>query len=200
VLRNTEATYGSLAKWLHWGMALWFLVAYVIIIYITWGKEGPFSNTNPHKVVGFSILVPLAIRAYWRWTNPAPKLPSGMPGWQVRVSHLSHYFLYFLMLAMPLSGYFSNGGGVNYGIFRIPGFGRTRIAAWIFETFGITYEQWDAFWNVFHYGIVGPWIFSGLVILHASAAIYHHVVQKDNVLLRMLPDNKMSEQKSPNQF
>ena len=115
-------------------------------------------------------------------------MPSGMPRWQVWASRFSHFFLYFLLFLMPITGYFGNGGGVDYGIFRVPPFGRTPIAAWIFDTFGITYPQWDKFFDTVHYGIVGPYIFWVLILLHASAAVYHHKVQKDNVLARMLPD------------
>ena len=82
MLRNTESTYGSLAKWLHWLMALWVLTAYVIILYITSGTtERPPPGLNYHKVVGFTILVPLALRLCWRAINPQPKTPDGMPRW-----------------------------------------------------------------------------------------------------------------------
>lgn len=188
MLRNTETSYGSVAKFLHWTMALWFLTAYVVIIYLTWDHtEGLIPGLNYHKVIGFTILVPLALRFAWRLRNPQPRLPATMPRWQKRVSHLSHFLLYFFMLAMPVTGYLGNGGGVDYGIFQVPPFMRTDLALWIFETFGITAQQWDVFFDTFHYRIVGPFVFSSLVILHAGAALYHHVVMKDEVLVRMLP-------------
>ena len=188
MLRNTEASYGSVAKFLHWLMALWFLGAYLIITYLTWGHtEGLIPGLNYHKVVGFTILVPLVFRVIWRLTNPEPRLPDHMPRWQIRASRLSHLLLYFFMFAMPISGYLGNGGGVDYGIFHIPPFMRTGLALWIFDALGITSQQWDVFFDTFHYRIVGPYLFSTLIIAHASAAIFHHVVQKDNVLRRMLP-------------
>ena len=191
MLRNTETSYGSVAKFLHWLMALWVLAAYVVIIYLTWGHtEGLIPGLNYHKVVGFTVLVPLVFRVIWRVINPAPRLPPGMPRWQVRISRLSHLLLYFFMFAMPVSGYLGNGGGVDYGIFQIPPFMRTSLALWIFDALGITWQQWDVFFDTFHYRIVGPFIFSTLIIAHASAAIFHHVVQKDDVLRRMLHDKR----------
>ena len=188
MLKNTESTYGSVAKWLHWLMALWILTAYIIILYITSGTdERPPPGLNYHKVVGFTILIPLIFRLYWRAINPRPKEPAGMPPWQAKASQLSHFFLYFFLFLMPITGYLGNGGGVDYGIFHIPAFGRTPIAAWIFETFGITYPQWDYFFDTVHYRIVGPYVFWVLILVHASAALYHHKVQKDDVLTRMLP-------------
>jgi cytochrome b561 len=193
MLKNTETSYGSVAKFLHWLMALWFLTAYLVITYLTWGHtEGLIPGLNYHKVVGFTILVPLIFRVIWRVTNPEPGLPAGMPRWQARVSRLSHFLLYFFMFAMPISGYLGNGGGVDYGVFQVPPFMRTNLALWIFDALGITPQQWDVFFDTFHYRIVGPYIFSSLIIAHASAAIFHHTVQKDNVLRRMLP-GKLTE-------
>jgi cytochrome b561 len=189
MLRNTETSYGSVTKFLHWLMAAWILTAYVVIIYLTWGHtEGPIAGLNYHKVVGFTILLPFFFRVVWRLSNPEPRLPDGMPTWQVRTSRLTHFLLYFFMIAMPVSGYLGNFGGVDYGIFQVPPFARTGIASWIFDTFEITGQQWDVFFDTFHYRIVGPYVFPTLVSVHASAAIYHHIVQKDNVLRRMLPD------------
>lgn len=191
MLRNTEASYGSVARFLHWLMALWVLTAYLVITWLTWGHtEGLIPGLNYHKVVGFTILLPLAFRAAWRLTNPQPRLPATMPRWQVRLSQLSHFLLYFFMLAMPVSGYLGNFGGVDYGIFQVPPFRLTALARWIFATFAVTPEQWDYFFDTFHYRIVGPYIFSTLIVAHAGAAIYHHVVQKDDVLRRMLPGRK----------
>jgi cytochrome b561 len=188
MLKNTESTYGSVAKWLHWLMALWVLTAYIIILYITSGTtEVPPPGLNYHKVVGFTILIPLFLRVCWRATNTKPQPPDGMPTWQVRASRISHFLLYLFLFAMPITGYLGNGGGVDYGLFRVPPFGRTPIATWIFDVFGITYPQWDYFFDTIHYRIVGPYIFWVLILAHACAALYHHGILKDDVLARMLP-------------
>jgi len=189
MLRNTDTAYGSVVKWLHWMMALWVLTAMAIIFYLTWGHTPgrPPPGLDYHKAVGFTLLIPLVIRVYWRATNPVPKLLDSMASWQVYASRLSHFLLYFYMFAMPVTGYLGNGGGVNYGFFRIPSFRGSAVANWIFDTFGITYDQWNVFFDTFHYGISGPYVLPGLILVHAGAAIYHHLVQKDDVLMRMLP-------------
>ena len=176
-----------MARWLHWLIAIWVLAAYLIILYLTGRSDQfPLPGLNYHKVVGFSILVPVLLRIFWRLSNPAPKLPEGMPRWQRRISGLSHFILYFLLLAMPLSGYIGNGGGVDYGFFHVTAFMNTPMAAWINDSLGIPYSQLNDFFDRFHYGIVGPCVFWVLILVHAGAAIYHHVVQKDDVLTRML--------------
>ena len=190
--RNIDTNYGSVAKLLHWLMAAWIVTAYAVIIWLTWGHdEGLIPGLNYHKVVGFSILLPFIFRVVWRMRNPAPELPVGMPLWQVRLSRLSHASLYFLMIAMPVSGYLGNFGGVDYAILQVPPFARTELAGWIFATFDITGQQWDVFFDTFHYRIVGPYVFPTVVLLHVGAAVYHHVVLKDDVLRRMLPDKAL---------
>jgi cytochrome b561 len=191
MLRNTEFGYGSVAKWLHWLIAIWVLTAYVIILYLdARSDQFPLPGLNYHKAVGLTILIPVLLRIVWRFLNPAPKLPPDMPRWQRRASGLSHAVLYFLLFAMPLSGYIGNGGGVDYGFFRVPPFARTPMAAWINDTLGITYAQLNDFFDAFHYGVVGPYVFWVLILVHAGAALYHHVVQRDDILRRMLPDKR----------
>lgn len=195
MLRNTEAAYGSVAKFLHWLTAAWIVLAYAIIIWLTWDHtEGLIPGLNYHKVVGFTILVPFVVRVVWRLFNPSPPLPAGMPLWQVRLSKATHFLLYFLIVAMPVTGYLGNFGGVDYGVFQIPPFVRTEIAAWIFATFDITVQQWDVFFDTFHYRIVGPYVFPTVVLVHVGAAVYHHAVQKDDVLRRMLPGRQRGSQ------
>ena len=188
MLRNTETSYGSIAKFLHWLMAAWIVNAYVVILWLTWNHtEGLIPGLNYHKVIGFSILLPFVARVIWRLCNPTPRLPPGTPRWQARLSQLGHFSLYFLIIAMPVSGYLGNFGGVDFGFFQVPPFARTELASWIFATFGITLQQWDVFFDTFHYRIVGPYIFPTVVLGHVGAALYHHYVQKDPVLQRMLP-------------
>lgn len=191
MLRNTDAAYGSVAKWLHWLMALWVLAAYTIILTLDWryGGEGPMRGPliNYHKAVGFSVLIPLAIRLFWRVTNAVPRHFDSMPAWQIQASRASHFLLYLFLIAMPVSGYLGNGTGVYYGDFHVTAFQDTSLAIWIFETFDITYQEFEVVFDTFHYRIVGPFVLSSLIVVHASAAIYHHAVLKDDVLRRMLP-------------
>lgn len=185
---TTTRRYDGVARFLHWLMALWVLVAYAVIIYLTWNNtEFPLPGLNYHKVIGFTILVPLVIRLAWRWRHPPPPLPASLPRWQVRASKLSHTLLYVLLFLMPITGYLGNGGGVDYGLFQVPAFMRSELGLRLFDTLGITSQQWDVFFDTIHYRIVGPFIFSTLIVLHASAALYHHYVLKDEVLRRMLP-------------
>ena len=192
MIRNTDMSYGSVAKWLHWLTALLVLVAYLLVFYLDFVLDGEGPLRSPiirtHKAIGASILIFIVLRLWWRATNPSPKLPDSMPKWQVHASHVSHFSLYALLIAMPISGYLGNGSGVSFGIFAIPGFGKTAFGNWVLDLLGLTFEEWEVVFDAFHYQIVGPYVLWVIIAAHAGAAIYHHYVEKDDVLKRMLPE------------
>ncbi len=193
MLRNTEVNYGSVAKWLHWIVALCFLGAYCTYYFPHWivdshDPSDPVLRTARmyHTAIGLSVLLWASLRLFWKLTNPEPKLPA-MPSWQHRSSKIMHWLLYFFMFAMPITGWMGYGGGVNYGIFQLPSFRQSGFGQWVLETFSLEWEVWEAPWDYFHKKISGGLILWILIAIHVAAALYHHFVQKDDVLRRMLP-------------
>src|SRR5258705_3172995 len=57
-----------------------------------------------HKSTGMLILALLALRLLWRLSHRAPELPWEMPLWERAGAQLSHFLLYALMTALPLTG------------------------------------------------------------------------------------------------
>lgn len=192
MIRNTVTSYGSVAKWLHWLTALMILVAYLLVLYLEYVLlgEGPYRTifVKLHKAVGASVLLFFVLRLWWRCINPHPHMPASMPNWQIYSSQATHFALYALLAIMPISGYLGNGSGVDFWIFSIPGFAKTTIGIWTMDLMGITFEQWEVPFDYFHYNIAGPFLFWMIIAVHAAAAIYHHYVEKDDVLKRMLPE------------
>jgi cytochrome b561 len=191
MIRNTENSFGSVAKWIHWLTATWILAAYVVIYYMHWvvGNDSPNrgSYVNYHKMIGFSTFIFIAIRLYWRFTNPQPKHPSSMPKWQVMASNGTHFLLYFFLIVIPLSGWIGNSSGVNYLLFRIPPVDELAAGVWFMQAIGVTYDEFQAPFDYFHYHLSGPILFPIILGAHIGAAMYHHYVEKDEVLKRMLP-------------
>src|SRR3546814_10476605 len=58
-----------------------------------------------HKPLGAAILVLLVLRIAVRLRHRPPPLPADLPTSQRRAATFSHWLLYALMLAMPLSGW-----------------------------------------------------------------------------------------------
>ena len=59
MIKNTERTYGSIAKWFHWLVAFCFLAAYVVVYYKIWFLDKDDSlfrpSLNIHVAIGFSV-------------------------------------------------------------------------------------------------------------------------------------------------
>lgn len=129
-----------------------------------------------HKWAGVTILALASLRLLWRLTHPAPAYPNSMPVWQKTAANSLHSFLYVLMFAVPLSGYFytlSAGIPVVYfGLFQLP----------------VLIDANPALKPVLkglHF-----WLNMGLagcVALHVAAALKHQFIDRDGELKRMLP-------------
>jgi cytochrome b561 len=129
-----------------------------------------------HKWAGVTILLVSAARLLWRVSHPSPALPAAMPRWQRAAAHASHHFLYLLFFAAPLTGWlFSSTAGfqtVYFGVLPIPDLlGKNKELADVLK----------ASHRFINYAL------AALVVLHAAAAVKHHVVDGDDVLARMLP-------------
>lgn len=173
-----RTAYHSLQKLFHWGMAL-MIVALLIVGYVMHGMETSpekFQLYALHKATGFMVLALVVPRLLARLGLGVPPLPGHMPAWQRHAANLSHWGLYVLMVLMPLSGWLmssSAGFPVSvYGWFVLP------------DPVGVD-EDLSEFMEEVHEWLAIALI--GLISAHALAALFHHFVQKDAVLRRMLP-------------
>lgn len=129
-----------------------------------------------HKWAGVTVFLLSAARLLWRLSHPAPALPSSMPAWQRTAANASHHVLYLLFFAAPLSGWlFSSAAGfqtVYFGVLPLP------------DLLSKNKEVADVLKLVHRFA---NYTLAALVVLHAAAALKHHVVDRDDVLARMLP-------------
>lgn len=188
--RNTAQDYGRIARWLHWGTALLFLLAYCAVYYRHWftEKQTPENMValHLHLSAGISIGMVVVLRIVWRVMNPQPALEPG-PRWQHLSAHTLHYALYAVMIAMPVTGYIGTGVATEYFyLFQIPKFEETWLfQALVWEQLGLTFEEWEAPIDFFHKEIMGAWLVWMLIAGHAGAALYHHFKLKDQTLVKM---------------
>lgn len=200
-LKNTDLTYGSVAKWLHWTTALCFLVAYLSFYYGHYFTEARTPDrrfiTGLHTMFGITAGLLVLPRLIWKFINPQPKLDDG-PKWQHMASHAAHWVLYLFIIAMPLSGWLGYGGqSVNFfWLFDIPTFRTTELFQWlVVEKMSMDFDTFESPIDFFHKVLAGRWMVWILILVHVAAALYHHFVQRDNTLRKMLPFGKVADNK-----
>src|SRR5207248_4153792 len=80
--------------------------------------------TRRSSDLGITILGLALIRLMWRWANPTPPLPDTLRPYERALARFTHAALYFLLFAMPLSGWMmssARGFPVSwFGFFQLP--------------------------------------------------------------------------------
>lgn len=177
-LKNTQARWGSVSQALHWLIVL--LILAMAWLGLTMGglPNGPdkIATYALHKSIGLCILALAVLRLLWRLYAGAPAPVPGTPRWQARVAALTHVALYVLLLALPLTGWLLNSAAGFplqwFGLFNLPSIATRDEALHALAT--------QAHEVLF-------WALATLVLLHAAAAIHHHLFLGDATLARMLP-------------
>ncbi|ROU04695.1 cytochrome b [Lysobacter enzymogenes] len=180
-LKNTADRWGAVSQSLHWLIVLLIAAIAVIGLTMTDMSNGPskIKIYALHKSLGLTLLALVAARLLWRVYAGAPAPVAGTPHWQERIASLTHWALYALMFALPLSGWLFNstaGYPLQYfGLFNLP-----KLAARNEELAQLTRNLHET----------GFWVLLALVLAHAAAAFYHHLFQNDATLTRMLPGGR----------
>jgi cytochrome b561 len=172
-----EAGYTPIARLLHWTVAVLVLlmIPLGIIIANEWGGPAQTFLYNLHKSIGATLIPIVVIRIIYRLANPPPPLPDDIPAIQRFAAVATHWMLYVLILIQPLVGYIMTSAYPA----PVPFFGLFNLPALWPEDRALSERL-----SVVH-------LYTGLAIavvaaMHIGAALYHHFVRKDRVLMRMI--------------
>ncbi|MEO7744122.1 MAG: cytochrome b [Usitatibacter sp.] len=163
---------------LHWAVALLVLVNLAFGLYVV---DLPLSPQKLrffswHKWIGVTVFVLATARILWRLGHVPPALPAAIPRWERRFAEETHRLLYVLIFAAPLSGWlFSSAAGfqtVYLGVLPIP------------DLLARNRELAEAL-KLGHHWI--NYTMAAVVALHIAAAFKHRLLDRDEVLARMLP-------------
>ena len=119
----------------------------------------------------------VVVRIGWRLTHRAPAPDSGTPPWQRWASGLTHLALYGLIVVMSLTGWAAS----SVREWPVTLFGAATLPTILPAGTKIGFKMGDMHADQL------SWVLLGLIGLHALAALYHHFIQRDSVLRRMLP-------------
>jgi cytochrome b561 len=162
---------------LHWLTVLLIIAAYVLATLLEDMKLSPLKLQLYawHKWIGMSVLFILPLRLLLRALDPFDHRAE-LTMTEIRISAAVHGLLYLLLIVVPLSGWLhSSASGFSvvwFGVLPLPDLvGKDKALAESFEEL--------------HAGAVN--LLVTLAVVHAAAALYHHHIRRDGVLVRMVP-------------
>lgn len=168
--------YCSVAIFFHWAIALLIFANLLTGTLLANDIVSLNSSMQMHKQTGILILILVICRIIWRLTHHYPTLNEQIPVSEKLLDNFGHLFLYFLILAMPLSGVLmvqSAGKQLNLlGVMVLP------------KIVNQNSELFEQFLDI-HKSLAIMLV--TMIVGHTIAALKHHFIDKNQVLLRMLP-------------
>lgn len=170
--------YLPLAKTLHWITAAAVLFIIPAGLIMTRIDSGFLQNTlfDLHRSFGVLVLVLAVIRLGIRLIFGAPPPEATIERWQEVTSRIVHWALYALIVFVPIMGW------VATSAFPAP-----ITFFWIVPVPPLIGPDRELSETLFLIHISAAYALATLLVLHASAALYHHFWRGDGVLRRMLP-------------
>jgi len=170
--------YDPVMRGVHWATLTLIMATYGLIWFAHSGLAGGASAAfvQLHRSCGLTVAALTIFRLVWRWRANIPALPADLPLLQKIAARITETVIYLLLLAQPLLGWlYTNFRGQRIDLFLLgaipPAFAADKTLA------HLTHELHELAGNVLLV-VIG---------LHAAAALFHHVVRRDGVLLTMLP-------------
>jgi len=193
-LTNHPHSYGWVSIFIHWFSALTAIGLFAVGWYmVELTYYDPLYHTLPqwHKAFGLLLALITGLRCVWLLYSHPPTLQASQ-AWVNAMVRAAHGLLYLALLVLFVSGYLiTTADGASIELF-----------GWIYvpALMELPPEQTDLL------GDIHEWVayfLMGLAAGHGGAALFHHVVMKDDTLKRMikpthppLPGSSVSESKS----
>jgi len=173
----TAPAYTMTARVLHWVTAALVLttIPLGVVIANEWGGPAQDFLYNVHKSIGVTLFPLVLVRLIYRLSHPPPPLPDDIPAIQRLAAHATHWALYLLLLVQPIIGYIMTSAYPApvpfFGLFELPLLWPPDRA--LSDALTLVHRN---------LGI----LIAVVAAMHIGAALFHHFVRKDRVLMRML--------------
>jgi len=169
--------YSNIAIVFHWFMAVLVFAGFAMGLYMVDLRISPdkLKFYSWHKWIGVTIFILAAFRLWWRMLK-APPTEKVMPAWQRNTAKVTHWLLYLLFFAVPISGWlFSSAKGlptVYLGLVQLPDLiqKNTEMAPLIKQSH-----------------LIVSYSLGFLAVLHVLAVFKHQLIDKDGLIARMIP-------------
>jgi len=178
----TRSRYDGVSITLHW------LTVVLVLTLFALGELWDFAPrplkrelVTLHMSLGILLGVAVAARIAWR-LMPGHKVTPAGTGLPDRLARIVHWLLYVLLIVQSLFGWvvrWSEGKAMSFFGLLMPS-PLTPVAPATHDDL----QEW--------HGWVG-WAIVIVALGHGAAALYHHFVLRDSVLIRMLPRRARAE-------
>ena len=177
-IKNSRHTWGWMSILIHWltavGVAGMFMLGLWMVdltYYHSWYHQAP----QLHKSIGVLLFMLTCWRLVWMLSNIKPMALETHTRSEQKLARIAHSLLYILLLAVMFSGYListADGRPLEvFSWFSIPAI-----------LYGFPGQEDTA--GTIHLFLAVLLVF--MAVVHALAAIKHHVLDKDKTLKRML--------------
>ena len=160
--------YPRITRWLHRITALTMIFMIALGWYLSVMQyESPSYNIlrQLHRTLGL-LLFPLGLAHAAAYTClPRPAFSAHLKTWEKKLAKLVHLFLLYVVIAIPVAGYFMSGDHLVI-------LGKITIPAYI----ELTKDMRKIFFSLHE---ILAWATAAIVVLHAAAALKHQIVDKD---------------------
>ena len=176
-LETSAPAYTVTARVLHWLTAALVLIQIPLGLAIANLKLGAWNDVlyNGHKSIGATLIPIVLVRLLYRLMHPPAPLPPDIPPLQRFAAEALHWTLYALLVVQGFVGWVATSAYPApipvFGLFELPPIWHEdralseRLLA-VHRVIGIT--------------------LAALLVGHIAAALQHHFIRRDRVLMRMI--------------
>lgn len=176
--KNESNRYGKVSRMLHWTIAILFISLIPMGIFASMIPEDTeYRNAYyvVHKTIGVTVFLLVIVRLIWNRLSRRPSLDSALTSREEKLAHRAHNTLYFMMLAIPITGFMmtSYHGYETYFFF------------WEMQPL---WEQSEIYqvWGGFHKYLL-PYLIYIVLGAHILGALKHQFIDKHaNAFKRMV--------------
>ncbi len=184
---HSVSRYDRFMQFVHWITFLLLTATFAAAWLIRYAdtREQVNGLVQLHRSLGLTTLCVTACRLMWRFVARIPPLPQDLARLQRLAARTNGYALYALLLLQPSLGFLhSNAAGkpvVVYFLGTIPPLlaPDRDLARLLFMAHGFVAQ-----------------LLLGLIALHVAAALFHHFVRRDDVLVAMVPRRRQPHMKA----
>ncbi len=176
---SASNSYDGAQRAFHWIMAALILLAILLGVIASLLPAGPSPRGElllVHKSLGMTALILGILRIGYRLTAGAPPYREALGPLTGAAAHATHFALYGLMIAMPVTGYINSVAGGHeapwFGLFDFP--------------VVVPHDKALAHWGAqAHYWLA--WAIGAFLTIHLLGVVWHAWIKRDQIFARMWP-------------